>query len=80
MNGTLVEGLWLKLSAVALCLLLVTGARAQGGERPLTSQELVRLVYQLPSHPERRDEVVEEIRRRGIGFPLTEGLRSVVAS
>jgi hypothetical protein len=27
-----------------------------------------------------RDEVVAEIRKRGIGFPLTDGMRSVVAS
>ena len=38
------------------------------------------LVYQLPSHPEKRDEVIDEIRKRGIGFPLTDGMRSVVAS
>jgi hypothetical protein len=55
-------------------------ALAQSGNTPLTSQELVRLVYQLPGHPEKRDEVIEEIRRRGIGFPLTDGLRSVVAT
>src|ERR671938_882837 len=55
-------------------------ALAQSGNTPLTSQELVRLVYQLPGHPEKRDEVVEEIRKRGIGFPLTDGMRSVVAS
>ncbi len=38
------------------------------------------LVYQLPQHPEKRDEIVEEIRTRGIGFPLTSGLRSLVAT
>jgi hypothetical protein len=27
-----------------------------------------------------RDEIVEEIRKRGIGFPLTDGMRSLVAS
>jgi hypothetical protein len=47
---------------------------------PLTSREVVALVYQLPQHPERRDEVVEEIRQRGIGFQLTDGMRSLVAS
>ena len=26
------------------------------------------------------DEIVEEIRKRGIGFPLTEGMRSLVAT
>jgi hypothetical protein len=70
--------------ALLFALILFAGcsvvARAQSGNEPLTSQELVRLVYQLPSHPEKRDEIIEEIRRRGIGFPLTSGLRSVVAS
>jgi|SRR5215813_4690682 len=49
-------------------------------QAPLTSQELVRLIYQLPHHPEQRDEIIEEIRKRGIGFPLTDGMRSLVAN
>src|SRR5678815_3386599 len=53
---------------------------AQTPQAPLTSREVVSLVYQLPKHPELRDEVVEEIRRRGIGFPLTDGMRSLVAT
>lgn len=48
--------------------------------QPLSSKEIVSLLYQLPSHPERRDEIVDEIRKRGIGFPLTDGMRSVVAT
>lgn len=65
---------------LALVVLAIIPARAQSGNAPLTSQELVRLVYELPRHPERRDEIVEEIRKRGIGFPLTDGLRGVVAT
>src|SRR5258705_8482923 len=53
---------------------------AQTQQAPLTSREVVSLVYQLPKHPELRDEVVEEIRKRGIGFPLTDGMRSLVAT
>ncbi|HEX8069608.1 MAG TPA: hypothetical protein VF546_06635 [Pyrinomonadaceae bacterium] len=75
------------LICAALCALCVAAARAQQpgagaqpSSAPLTSQELVRLVYELPQHPERRDEIVAEIRRRGIGFELTTGLRSVVAT
>ena len=49
-------------------------------QTPLTSQELVHLVYELPKHPEQRDELVEEIRKRGLGFPLTDGMRSLVAA
>lgn len=62
-----------------LCAALSLTARAQG-TAPLTSQELVRLVYQLPAHPERKNDVIEEIRKRGLGFALTDGLRSVVAT
>ncbi len=47
---------------------------------PLTSQEFVQLLYQLPKHPEGRDKLVDDIRKRGISFPLTDGLRSLVAT
>jgi hypothetical protein len=76
------------LSAVLILVLLQTVYAAgqpvqspQGSPAtPLTSREVVSLVYQLPKYPERRDEVVAEIRKRGIAFPLTDGMRSLVAS
>ena len=49
-------------------------------EKPLTNKEVVTLLYQLQRNPETRDEIVEEIRKRGIGFPLTDGMRSLVAT
>lgn len=49
-------------------------------EKPLTSQEVVSLLYQLPRNPSMRDDIVEQIRTRGIGFPLTDGMRSLVAT
>jgi hypothetical protein len=74
--------LWL---VAITCLLLpffsfTTKAQVPAPPTPLTSQELVRLVYQLPKRPEMRDEIVEEIRKRGIGFPLSDGMRSLVAN
>ena len=48
--------------------------------KPLTSKEIVSLLYQLPRNPQMRDEIIEQIRKRGIGFPLTDGMRSVVAT
>ena len=53
---------------------------AQTQQQPLTSRELVSMLYQLPRNPQKRDQMVEEIRRRGIGFPLTDGMRSLVAT
>jgi hypothetical protein len=46
----------------------------------MTNQEYVRLLYQLPKYPETKDALIEEIRRRGISFPLTDGLRSLTAT
>jgi hypothetical protein len=34
----------------------------------------------LPKHPELKDKLVDDIRKRGIAFPLTDGLRSLVAT
>ncbi|HTG95285.1 MAG TPA: hypothetical protein VL866_21990 [Pyrinomonadaceae bacterium] len=59
---------------------LLFAQTAQPQQKPITSQELVSMLYQLPRRPEKRDEIVEEIRRRGIGFPLTDGMRSLVAT
>jgi len=47
---------------------------------PLTNQEFVQLLYQLPKHPEAKDRLVDDIRKRGIAFPVTDGLRSLVAT
>lgn len=38
------------------------------------------MLYQLPKHPELRVKLVDDIRKRGIAFPLTPGLRSLVAT
>jgi hypothetical protein len=48
--------------------------------QPLTNKEVVTLLYQLQRNPDTRDEMIEQIRKRGIGFPLTDGMRSLVAT
>jgi hypothetical protein len=71
------------LLAVVVFLLSVPAVRLSAQttqQQPLTSKEIVSLLYMLPRNPSMRDEIVEEIRRRGIGFPLTDGMRSVVAT
>jgi hypothetical protein len=47
---------------------------------PLTNQEFVRLLYQLPQHPDQRALLDDQIRKRGIAFPITPGLRSLIAT
>ncbi|MGH9899298.1 MAG: hypothetical protein ACRD4L_10675 [Pyrinomonadaceae bacterium] len=38
------------------------------------------MVFQLQSQPQMKDEIISQLRRRGIGFELTDGIRSLVAS
>src|SRR5690349_19861146 len=65
------------LAIILLCSCTPLFAQDQ---KPLTNQEFVKLLYQLPRSPETRDDLIEQIRKRGIGFPLTDGMRSLVAT
>jgi hypothetical protein len=68
-----------RLSLVLMLLLWCVPLSAQE-LKPFTSKEFVTLLYQLPRSPEMRDELIDQIRKRGIGFPLTDGMRSLVAT
>jgi hypothetical protein len=79
-------------SLLTFCVSFISSASAQTNSTPfpqatelqpgppLTNQEFVQLLYQLPRHPEAKDKLVDDIRKRGIAFPLTDGLRSLVAT
>src|SRR5215471_15503893 len=47
---------------------------------PLTNDEFVRRLNQLRANPEEIAKLVDEVRKRGIGFPITPGLRSLIAT
>ncbi|HYP53235.1 MAG TPA: hypothetical protein VEQ42_06820 [Pyrinomonadaceae bacterium] len=68
------------LCALAAAFSSVALAQATQQPRPFTSDELVRAVRQLPQQPALREQLVAEIRRRGIAFPLTSGLLSLAAT
>src|SRR5262245_16698427 len=67
---------------VVSAFLIFPSARisAQTQEQPLSSKEFVSLLYMLPRNPQKHDDLIEEIRRRGIGFALTDGMRSLVST
>jgi hypothetical protein len=71
-----------RINKLFLLLILLLSCLPLSGQeaKPLTSQEIVSLLYQLPRNPAMRDEIIEQIRKRGIGFPLTDGMRSLVAT
>ncbi|MGI8468357.1 MAG: hypothetical protein ACR2N3_07890 [Pyrinomonadaceae bacterium] len=66
-----------------LVLILISPifALAQGDapQKPLTQAEYVKLLYALDKNPAMRDEVVETVRKRGIAFQITDGLRSLTS-
>jgi hypothetical protein len=66
-----------RLAAVVLCAAALAGAGAARQQAPLTNAEFLAMVRQLPRV---RDQLLAEIRRRGIGFTLTSGLRAFVAT
>src|SRR5215204_3250290 len=69
-----------KLAFMFAAILWLTIPATAQDAKPLTNQEFVKLLYQLPRSPDTRDEIIEEIRRRGIGFQLTDGMRSLVST
>jgi len=70
-----------RLAALALCAAALGGAAASAQQQtPLTNAEFLTLIRQLPQRPGIKDQLVAEIRRRGIGFTLNSGLRAFVAT
>src|SRR5215211_7489095 len=71
-----------KLSLVPALLVLLVSCipLAAQDTKPLTNKEIVSLLYELPRDPAMRDDIIEQLRKRGIGFPLTDGMRSLVAT
>ncbi len=49
-------------------------------QKPLSQAEYVKMLYDLQKNPGEADDLIETIRVRGIGFELTDGLRSLTIS
>ncbi|HLM61939.1 MAG TPA: hypothetical protein VK308_14130 [Pyrinomonadaceae bacterium] len=70
-----------KIISLTLILFSISFAFAQETSlKPLTQAEYVKFLYDVQRNPGKKEELVEAIRRRGIGFELTDGLRGLTAS
>ena len=69
-------------SAACLALLLCAGVAivAQETRGPITKEELLVVLRQLPKRPALKEQLIEDLRRRGINFRVDSGLRSFVAT
>ena len=70
-----------KIISVILILFSIGFVFAQEmSQKPLTQAEYVKMLYALEKNPATKDELVETVRKRGISFELTDGLRSLTRS
>lgn len=65
---------------VLLFVILCFALSVSGQEKPLTQTEYVQMLYALQKNPASKADVIDALRRRGIDFVLTDGLRSLTRS
>lgn len=79
-----------RLAVILLCLATIPvvtpnsiyaqASAPQVQAAPLSQTEFVKLINRLPSEPQLLASIIAEVRERGIGFEITSGLRSVIAT
>ncbi len=69
----------MKKAALILAILILTST-AFGQEVALSQSEYVKMLYALQKTPSVRPEIVDALRKRGIAFALTDGIRGLTKS
>ncbi len=64
----------------ALIFIFVLSISAFSQDKPLSQAEYVKLLYSLEKNPAVKADVIDALRRRGIAFPLTDGVRGLTRS
>src|SRR6476661_8515345 len=59
--------------ALIICLFLSASAQ----EKPISQNEYVKMLYALQKSPETKTQIVDALRKRGIEFEVTDGIRSL---
>src|SRR5437016_3068169 len=66
--------------AVIAIILLCFALFAFGQDKPLSQTEYVKMLYSLQKNPGGKPEIIEALRKRGIDFVLTDGIRGLTRS
>jgi hypothetical protein len=64
----------------AACLLLLLSFAVLGQQKPLTQAEYRNMLYDLQRNKITRPEIIDALRKRGIDFEVTDGIRSLTRS
>jgi hypothetical protein len=67
-----------KILLLAIILLSVCSLFAQ--DKPLTQAEYVKMLYEVQKTPSKKQDLIETVRKRGIGFVLTDGIKGLTRS
>jgi len=67
-------------SSLLFLLLLTFSVYAYGQQKPVTQAEYVKMLYALQNNPGGKSEIIDALRRRGIAFTLTDGIRGLTRS
>lgn len=63
-----------------ILVILVVAFASIAQEKPMTQAEYVKMLYSLQNDPGGKVRIVEALRKRGIDFAVTDGLRSLTRS
>ncbi len=67
-------------TALAVAIILAFQISLFSQDRPLTQSEYVKMLYGLQKNPAAKADVIDALRRRGIAFVLTDGVRGLTRS
>ena len=70
----------MKRTVLILILLLGSSLTAFSQDKPLTQAEYVKMLYALQTNPSSKTDIIDALRRRGISFVLTDGVRGLTRS
>ena len=65
---------------VLLVVILFASLLVLGQDKPVTQAEYVKMLYSLQKAPAGKTDIIESLRKRGIDFALTDGIRSLTRS
>ena len=69
------------MKKLVFALIIFCFVQSSFGQRtPLTQTEYVKMLYALQKDPSGKADIVEALRKRGIDFPLTDGIRGLTRS
>ena len=69
------------MKKIAIVLIILGLAQTFWGQvTPISQPEYVKMLYAAEKDPSRRTEIVAELRSRGIGFVVTDGIRGLTRS